>query len=225
MPDFKAALTDSRLRVVELSKGLSDVDLGRMVPACPAWTVKDLIGHLVGLSKDITTGNLEGLGSNSWTSAQIEAAKEKTVEELLVEWDEIATMIEDAIELVHPAMAGALIGDLVTHEHDLRGALERPGERDSSGVEVALDSYARFFGRRIKNEGLAALELWAGDQNWQLGYEAPRRSVSGPPFEMLRALTGRRTHEEIRAFDWSHDAEPYVALFSMYGSPQESLNE
>jgi hypothetical protein len=42
---------------------------------------------------------------------------------------------------------------------------------------------------------------------------------------MLRGLTGRRTSDEVKGFDWTIDAAPYLELFAMYPVTQSSLNE
>ncbi len=38
--------------------------------------------------------------------------------------------------------------------------------------------------------------------------------IVGGRFEMLRALTGRRSEEQIAAFDWDADYRPYLGAFS-----------
>lgn len=225
MPEFETAFTDTRRRFASLCSALTDADLERAVPACPEWSTKDLVAHVVGVTSDVVSGNVAGVGSEEWTSAQIAARRDSTVAVLLTEWDSIAPTVETAIDSIPKWMAGTLIGDLITHEHDLRGAIDRPGARDSRGVAVALDTYARFFGRRIKEGDLPALELRADDSSWQLGNGEPQVSVKGGPFELLRALTGRRTHDEVRSLDWNGDPEPYIDIFSMYGVPDRSLNE
>lgn len=222
---FETAFTDTRRRFASLCSALTDADLKRGVPACPEWSTKDLVAHVVGVTSDVVSGKVAGVGSEEWTAAQIAARRDRSVTELLAEWDSIAPTAEAAIDTIPKWMAGTLIGDLITHEHDLRGAINRPGARDSSGVAVALDTYARFFGRRIKERDLPPLELRADERSWQLGSGEPQVSAKGEPFELLRALTGRRTHDEVRALGWSGDLEPYIDILSMYGVPDRSLNE
>jgi uncharacterized protein (TIGR03083 family) len=225
MAEFGKAFVGARRRFASLCTDLSNEELDEKVPACPDWSVKDLLAHVVGITSDVVSGNVEGVGSDEWTSKQIAARRDHGVEQLLAEWDSIAPMVESAIDSIPKWMAGMIVGDLVTHEHDLRGAIKVSGARDSSGVAVALDTYARFFGRRIKDRDIPALEVRAGDHSWQLGNGEPQASVAGEPFEVLRGLTGRRTFDEVRALGWSGDPEPYVGIFSMYGAPEQSLKE
>lgn len=44
MSDFVAAYDDVRQRVTALVREAGPVDLDRRVPACPDWSVKDLVG-------------------------------------------------------------------------------------------------------------------------------------------------------------------------------------
>lgn len=64
-----------RQRVCELVGGLSENEAATPVPACPAWTVRDVLAHLAGVSADIVTGNLEGVTTEPWTQAQVDARR------------------------------------------------------------------------------------------------------------------------------------------------------
>ena len=130
-----------------------------------------------------------------------------------------------AIEHLHPAIGGMLLGDLVTHEHDLRGAVGSPGARDSGGVTAATYTYVRRLGSRIKTAELPTLLVVGSNEQWPAGKEEPQASVGATDFELMRGLTGRRTAEEIRAFEWDGDPEAYLPHFSMYGHPAASLGE
>ena len=62
-------------RIVELAstaEAESGGLLSAVVPACPEWSVRDLLGHLVGLTEDWVQGNLDGYGSNQWAQAQVD---------------------------------------------------------------------------------------------------------------------------------------------------------
>jgi hypothetical protein len=72
---------------------------------------------------------------------------------------------------------------------------------------------------------MPAVQVNAGDKTWVAGNGDPQVSVSAEPFEILRSLTGRRTREQVRALDWSGDPEPFLDLFSMYGTPENELEE
>ncbi|MGV0737552.1 hypothetical protein ABQF35_10985 [Mycobacterium syngnathidarum] len=71
---------------------------------------------------------LGGIASESWTQAQIDRLGHSSTDELLDLWGKSidpleVQLYEGASELV----AGQLIFDALTHEHDIRGALGEPG--------------------------------------------------------------------------------------------------
>lgn len=195
------------------------------VPACPGWQARDVLAHVVAIATDTLAGNIEGAGSVEYTSRQVNERREKSPTELLDEWDVTGPKFEEMLDTIHPAIAGGIIGDLVTHEQDARGAMKMPGGRDGLAFDTALDSHVRFFGRRIKEARLPALEVRVGDRTWTAGKDDVIGKLEGDGFELLRGLTGRRTHDQVRRLHWSVDPGPYLPVFSMYGLPGSDLIE
>lgn len=212
-------------RVAALVRSLDDDRLSTTVPACPEWTVKELVAHLTGVASDSLNANVAEMGKANWTQSQVDARKDKPLEDILSEWQGVTEQIAKALDDLHPTLSSALIGDLVTHEHDLRNAVQNRDERDGDGVVISTGFYARNFGKRLKDAGLPTLIVDTGEHQWTAGREEPVGKVQAPLFEMLRGLTGRRTTDEVKAFDWSVDAAPYIEVFSMYPVTQHSLNE
>ncbi|MBW3551174.1 MAG: hypothetical protein KY442_10285, partial [Proteobacteria bacterium] len=56
------------------------------------------------------------------------------VDALLAEWEATAPALREALLAMDAMPAAQVVFDLTTHEHDLRGALQVPGERDTAGV-------------------------------------------------------------------------------------------
>ena len=225
MSDYTTAYRTSTERVAELIEQIPEEKLTIMVPACPEWSVKDLIAHFAGVAGDVATGNLMAVGSEEWTSAQIAARKETPVGEILEEFRTQTAQLAGAIEHLHPAIAGMMLGDLVTHEHDLRGAIGEHGERSSEGVATATYTYVRRLGRRLRDAELPTVLVVGSSGRWPAGKDEPRATVTADDFELLRALTGRRTDDEIRGLEWDGDTEMFLPHFSMYGHPPRSLGE
>jgi uncharacterized protein (TIGR03083 family) len=225
MGEYGDAYAEARRRIVELMRSLSDEELATPVPACPGWRTRDVLAHVVGIATDTLSGRIEGAGSDEYTSRQISERKDNSVEEMVTEWEEHAPAFEEMIDSIHPAISGGIVGDLVTHEQDARGALNAVGGRDGGAFDLALESQVRFFGRRIKEAKLPTLEVRAGSSRWVAGKEEVSGSVEADRFELLRALTGRRTHDQVRAFAWSVDPGPYLPVFSMYGLPGSDIKE
>jgi hypothetical protein len=50
-------------------------------------------------------------------------------------------------------------------------------------------------------------------------------TLSGEPWELARAVSGRRSPDQIRAYEWEGDPEPFIKLFYPYGLRTDSLVE
>jgi len=218
---------------------------GDQVPACPGWTVNDLLAHVVGLSRDAVNGMLPVIDLlEQWrdenvvhrrdrmTADQVDRVAGKSVEGLVSRWREmtptLAAMLSGAIPFPDPApfgLAAILVTDLVIHDQDVRGALRVHNAPEGPAPSLALATY--FFGvdYRIRQLGLPALGVRYGDKTRILGTGEPAATVSGPRFELLRAFGGRRSREQILAFDWEGDPRPYVALVPAYGERPDALVE
>ena len=225
MPEASSAYRGCRERIGELASDAPPEALCQTVPACPNWTVVDLLAHVIGVAEDFAAGNLEGAGSDEWTSSQIARRSQLSVPELVDDWRTISEPIEQSLDQVPPGPTSLLIGDLVSHEHDLRGALNRPGARDSEAVWIGLDRYIRWFGKRIKDAGLPSVTVRSGQRHWQAGILDPTVELEGEAFELLRAMTGRRTTEEIASLSWTGDSGNYLGLLPTYPPPAVSLGE
>jgi uncharacterized protein (TIGR03083 family) len=225
MGEYGDAYAEARGRFAALMSSLSEEDLGSPVPACPGWLTRDVLAHVVGIATDTLSGRIEGAGSDEYTSRQITERKDASISDLIAEWDEHGPAFEEMLDTIHPAISGGIVGDLVTHEQDARGAIGAAGGREGAAFDLALDSHVRFFGRRIKEAKLPTLEVRAGSGTWTAGKEEVSGSLEADRFELLRALTGRRTHDQVRAFSWTVDPGPYLPVFSMYGLPGSDIRE
>jgi len=218
-----------RRRVNELVGGVGD-RLGDTVPACPQWRVRDLVAHLAGVVDDVLGGRLEGAGSDHWTDAQVVARRDRDVDELLAEWNAQATQLEGVLDSFGPP-GRQLVMDAVTHEHDLRGALGAPGERDSDAVVIGLDWLASAYQGAAAAGGLPGLRIVATDgagATWVPPIERPVvATLSGSSFDLLRSLSGRRSEAEIRALAWDGDVDAVVPSFTWgpFRLPARTLGE
>lgn len=57
VPDLAAAYTETRDRLVELVRPLDEPGVAAIVPATPAWTIKDVIAHLTHVAGAYATGH------------------------------------------------------------------------------------------------------------------------------------------------------------------------
>ncbi len=211
-----------RERISALVGDLTPEQAQTPVPACPGWSVHDVVAHLSGSVADILGGRMEGIGSEVWTAAQIEARTEVPIGQMIAEWSETSPQFEDGLRAIGGPMAALGVADVWHHEQDLRGALGVDGGHDPVVEHTAIEAYASQVGGGWAGNGLAPLRIVAGDTTVQSGNGEPGATLAGPPYELARALGGRRTETQLRALDWHGDAEPYLATLAAMG-PAEPL--
>ncbi len=197
-----------------------DVAAATVVPCCPGWTVVEVVGHMCGVADDVLAGRLDGVGTAPWADAQAERLAPLGLAGVLDRWDELGPQLE-AIGSAFPARpATQMVFDVTTHEHDVRGALARPGARDLQALAVPLDFIASMLDGYAREHGLGSLVLQI-DEGWTTvtGDGPPEVVLRASAFATFRSFGGRRSLDQVRALDWDGDPEPYFGLFA--ASPLE----
>jgi uncharacterized protein (TIGR03083 family) len=205
---YSQSYRDLRARVSEVIRDATADAFDGPSPATPEWRVHDVLSHLVGVTDDVVNGRLEGVASDPWTAAQVDARRTRTAEELLDEWEANAPQFEAVLDAAPPEMIGQALFDAVTHEHDIRCALHEPGARGSDAFEIAwewlIGARSRFGGEPVMfvtEHG----EVVAGTGEPSYRVEAPR-------FELFRATVGRRSADEIARYTWHPEPNPKLLL-------------
>jgi len=215
-----------RTTVVELARA-HPADLDRIAPATPAWQARDLLAHLGGVCDDVVNGKLEGVGTNPWTAAQVDKRAAWSVEEILVDWEQHGEALDALIDGTPPGTFGQLLYDAWTHEQDLRGFLGTPGGRDTAAAERAYAWGTDAFALRDEAEQRPGLTLATEHGTRTVGVGDPSSTVSASRFELLRAMTGRRSLAQMRAFQWEGDPDPQrlVLAADLFTPPVADLHE
>jgi uncharacterized protein (TIGR03083 family) len=214
------------------------------VPACPAWTVRDVLAHVTGVAADAAGGTYFSGAADAWsdirlaaardewTAGQVQSRRDRPVEALLAEWAGWAATLEPILAGTAPALPGspgwlvsAPVADLAVHLHDVRGALRQPGDRDAPVTGLGLRIYARWLGQRLDQAGRPALRLRVAGRERVAGSGQPVAALAADAFELFRALSGRRSLGQVRALGWDGDPEPYLDLFAPYPMPASPLVE
>jgi uncharacterized protein (TIGR03083 family) len=218
---------DQRRRVGKLVRSLPAADLLVRLPTCPDWTVRDVVGHMTGLMADVRANNLGGLGTAAWTQAQVNAYADRSLEEVLSDWAALAAPAEADAAAVMGAASSRLVSDAYSHEHDIRGAVDRPGGRSSQALRVAIGVQLEALRTRLADGGLPALALRCGDgKTFRAGTGEPGATVRFPTaWEMLRAVTARRSRAQLLGYAWSGPAEDYVPAFFRFAPPEQDIVE
>jgi uncharacterized protein (TIGR03083 family) len=222
---------------------LDEHGLSIRVPACPLWTVRDLIAHMTGVAADAVAGRFPAVNPHgtwaerravidAFTAGHVTGRRGLGLDQVLAEWSgylpRLAALLrgdEPVPPGSMPALDWVVVSDIAAHGQDLRGALHRPGDRDSAAVSLGLQRYITGLGQRLDAAGLAALRLRADDREYVAGHTSPVASVGASRWELFRGLGSRRSASQLRALRWSGDPEPYVPLIPAYGARVDDLIE
>ena len=214
-----------RARIAALVGALPDADLGRPVPSTPGWTVKDLVGHLAGVASDLTSGRVDAAGSPAWTARQVHERRSLPLRAVLDEWASVAASLGVAMASAPTPVWRCLVCDMACHEHDLRGALQRPGARHTDAVDFARQAGVGLVHTRLRRAGTGGLRVVAGATEWFIGPGDPTATLSVEPFELFRLLYGRRSRPQIAALAWSGDPTAYVDHLALLEPATTDLTE
>jgi uncharacterized protein (TIGR03083 family) len=213
-----AAYTDMRLRLTELLSAVPDAEAAAApVAACPGWSVTDLAAHVYGVTRDAYDGNLADAGSNGWTNAQVDRFSPMGLAGIVEAWNTVAPGFEERAADLPDRISAQITFDAGVHEHDLRGALGRPGGRDAASVQVGLQFMTARLTGLIGRNGLPALDLDTPGYSTTIGSGTARVRLATDTFSLYRFITGRRSLSQIHALAWDGDPEPYLAMFE--GTP------
>jgi uncharacterized protein (TIGR03083 family) len=164
---------EARLRITDLVAGLAE-EAERPVPACPAWSVRDVIAHLAGVCADILARNVAGVGTEAWTDAQVRARRGRSIGDLIEEWSQLAPQVERFADRFPGRTGPQWVLDVTTHEHDIRGAIGVPGARQSDGVDMGLDLLVSvLLHPAVSARGLPPVEVRAEGRSWTVGTGEP----------------------------------------------------
>jgi len=172
------AWRDAFDRVCALVERLDDAELDARVPACPDWTARDLLAHMVGLGVDVLAGDEPDDHNSGWTQRQVDARRGRSAADLLAEWRDAADDLTGWMR----EHGSRPLNDVVIHEQDLRGAVGTAGGRDSAGLRIVRDRMAARFASRLD-----ALPPIAQAVEIPAGQSVIFLSGAGP--QLLEALT------------------------------------
>ena len=221
--DIEARYLIAQRSFAELARGLSDDDWATSMPCTPGWTVRDALSHVAGIPDDALAGRMDGAPGEAWTAAQVERNASLTVDELLERWEaqtpQFAAVIQQMGEGRPPF-------DCHTHEHDVRQALDRPGDRSSALVEAMAADLAT-----IADCPVAITVELADGRVIRSGPTEPEAAVvlTGiTAFDVFRSRPGRRSRRQVRAWDWSGtdaDVDTVVDRWFVFGPATDPIIE
>ena len=109
--------------------------------------------------------------------------------------------------------------DVLSHEHDVRHALDRP----EGGTTPSRRWPRRCLLRRL--DGEVALAAVVDGEPVDVEGPGPTLGLRMTAFEVVRAVLGRRSMAQVRRLDWTGDPSPALASFFVFGPATDDLVE
>ena len=222
--DCAEAYRGLRERVTELVRAADTAALDALAPATPEWRVRDIVAHMTGVNTDIVNGTLAGVGTDPWTAVQVETRLEMPIDEMLEEWDTNGSAVE-ANAAILGAAAGQWVYDACTHEHDIRQALHAPGARDSEAVAVAFTWGTERLSAGLDAKSLPGLTIHTAADAHAVGSGEPRTTLALDAFELIRAMTGRRSLAQMNAYAWDGPARSEDLVLTIFAPRADDFVE
>lgn len=215
-----------RLRVLAMADALEPGQASETVPCCPEWTVHDLLAHMAGVPSDILSGNLDGVTTDPWTQAQVDARAGRPVADVVTELSEKGELLDDILAKTGSSFPANFFLDAWTHEWDLRQALDAPAVPDLRLLQGPLDHLLASASVRLDEANQPAIDLTlAADdpptsEHHRLGSldaaGGEALSLETTRFEFARLSLGRRSLDQIRSLRWCRDPGPAAAVLVVF---------
>lgn len=187
------------------------------VPACPQWTVRDLLAHVTEICDRVIT---------RFGGEPCPVPETAPVAELLRLWNERGPEADTllAADGDGKSRGDIMVMDAFTHELDLRYALGAPLPEAHAAWLRGFEVLVSGLGASLKEHGLPGMRIETEGATWIAGTEPVAAVLSGPPVALYRSLAGRRSPAQIAALDWLGDPEPWLRAFSWgpFAPPSEA---
>jgi uncharacterized protein (TIGR03083 family) len=215
---------EKRLELMALVRSLTADERATMVPATPAWSVQDVVAHVVGIAADLNALRFGGDDDpDAWTAAQVSTRRGRSVAELDDEWEREAVRFEEGLRLLGYETGSHFVGDLLQHSQDVRAALGRDRLDDDEALAVGLDHYLDTFHTTLTTAAAGSVVVSVEGETWTLGAGPEVASLATSRFELFRTLGGRRSAAQVAALAWSGSPEAVLPFVSPYPLPISDL--
>jgi hypothetical protein len=244
VPDLAVAFHEIRQALKDDLTPATPAQWAARIPTRPQWNVKDTVAMLAGFAQALIDGRWTEDYSDSWEDhgkldglhqaldVLVQQRRDRSGGEILQEWDAHADRLERMMngdepfpEGTHPFVGWSYLWAVVQNSHNIWATLGIVKARDFKATILCLESAVIWLDMRLQATGRPALRLRAGTTEWVVGDGTPAATVAAPPFELFRALSGRRSLDQIRAFDWEGDVEGFLDVFSPFDPPKEAFVE
>lgn len=214
------AYLDGAARLIAVAREAGEARADTIVPASPAWTVRNVVAHLTSVAS-ISVNRL-GWGDDVQATIDREVADraDSTVDQITKEWEELLDPLASMFA-GHPS--GPLVVDVVTHEHDVRAALGPEYQDHSAGLQEALSAMVGWV-RYLELVGEPGLLLKTPTSQALFGGPGIGCEVELPSdWELFRLLGVRRSEEQLMAYPATGNKSLLLAVTSRYPLPVAPL--
>ena len=218
MPAYHVLYRQSQGRILSL---VNNANAELPVEACPGWTVRDTVAHLLGTLADLTAGKLEESASAEWSAGHIERTKGRSISDLTAEWHVRANTTPGIFE----RYGALLVADLVTHEFDIKQAIGNTQGRDLQVVRTVALFYLNALDQAWREDGIPALRILTETSALDIGGDDPDVSVEMGWWEIGRIVSGRRSVQQVQDLTWSGDPSPWLDQLFVFGPRESTLAE
>jgi uncharacterized protein (TIGR03083 family) len=208
-PDLARMYRETRERLTALVSGLDEAQLATAVPACPGWSVADVIGHLAAIPEDALAGRLTGPPSVAETAVQVDRFRGRPMVQTLDGWTSMAPQFEEIVAAlgIWPAVI-----DVASHEQDIRGAVGQPGARDTEVIR----ELSGWLVTQLRPP--VPMRVTFEDTQILIGPDGgPVLGLTTTRYEAFRWRMGRRSRGQLAALDWSGDPSPVLDHLVVFG--------
>lgn len=208
---------DTKERICALLPRAEDPSWATSVPACPGWTVRDVVAHLAAVAEDWADRTLTGAPTDEQTAEHIARFADRNTTQLLTAWTSATTRLQ---QLAATDGLSPPLGDIASHEHDIRGALDRAGARESAAVWHTSDRLIPML------QPSRPVRITVEDGEYLCGPAGgPEIELTTTRFEALRWRTGRRSRAQLATMNWSGDPAPIIDELYLFGPTPVDLVE
>jgi len=208
---------ETRKRLARLVAGLDEAQLGIPVPACPGWSVADVVGHLAAIPEDALAGRLTGPPSEAETAVQVDRFRGRPMAQTLAGWAGNAPRFEEIVAAfeIWPAVI-----DVASHEQDIRAAVGQPGARDTEVIK----QMSGWLIARLRPP--VPVRVTTEDTQIQVGPDGdPVLELTTTRYEAFRWRMGRRSRSQLAALDWSGDPAAVLDHLVIFGPATADIIE
>lgn len=221
-PDLLYRTIRSRIGALLVDAGPAADEI--RVPACPDWQVAQLVAHLAGTTVALVAKDSPGDSPQTWVDGHVAARVGRSAVQNWQEWDDAGPAFERLLVAREPAF-GSLLYDAIIHEDDLCIALGRPAAADPAAIEYGIRRLFELLDRSARERDLGRLRVDDDGPELAAGTGTPVVSLATPDrWELLRALGGRRTTDQLADIVTAGDLAPWLDALHIR-PPQRDLDE